>query len=337
MKAKWLVFCLCFGLVALAVRVAVQATWGGPARAAAGQLEADTTAPPARLVAPIRGSKRPKAIPFNAPVRLAKAGSRRIYLTDSEQRRVLRLEGQHLRAVHAFNVSGVPLGIAWFDGKLYVGSETYHRVDVYDEEGNWLHHLGSPVATFGKPTDIAIDSSGTRAYVVDGEEKVVKVFELESETGSQIGTIPSGGPSESLLANPTGIALDEVRGEVLVSDFGNPLAWVYARVQVFDYAGNLLQTISGREGMMGNRFSRPQGLAVDGEGHIFLVESLLGTVFVLDRVSGATLATIGEYGFAEGQLALPLDVMFDGRQQALYVTNHLHGSVEVLSTRRVIP
>ncbi len=337
MKVKWLVFCLCFGLLALAVRVTVQPTWGGPASASAAPLEADATASPARLSQPLRGIKRPKAIPFTAPVRLAGAGARQFYLTDAEQRRVIRLEKRHLRAVYAFNVSGVPLGIAWLDGKLYVGSETYHRVDVYDEEGNWLHHLGTPGATFGKPTDIAIDSAHAQAFVVDGQEKIVKVFELESETGSQIGTIPSGGPSDSLLANPTGIAVDEFAQEVLVSDFGNPQAFIYPRVQVFDYAGNLLQTISGRQGMMGNRFSRPQGLAVDGQGHIFLVESLLGTVLILDRFSGATLATIGEYGFEEGQLALPLDVVFDGAKQKLYVTNHMHGRVEVFGTRGVIP
>ena len=141
----------------------------------------------------------------------------------------------------------------------------------------------------------------------------------------------------SLLAKPTGIAVDVTRQEVLVADYGDTESGIYPRVQIFDYNGTLLSSISGRAGMMGNRFSRPQGLAVDGEGHIFMVASWLGRVMVFDREAGAELASLGTYGTDPGQLALPLDIVINADSKDVFVTNNRPRRVEVYVGGGVLP
>ena len=110
-------------------------------------------------------------------------------------------------------------------------------------------------------------------------------------------------------------------------------------VQIFDYDGNLLKTISGKIGMMGRRFSSPQGLAVDGLGHIFLVDCLIGRVLVLDRNTGATVKSLGTYGRsgAPGEMALPLDVVIDSRSKDVFVTNNHLGRIEVFVKGGLVP
>ena len=95
-------------------------------------------------------------------------------------------------------------------------------------------------------------------------------------------------------------------------------------------------TISGKAGMMGNRFSKPQGLAVDDAGHIFLVDCWLGYVLVIDRASGGTLKTLGAYGTDPGQLALPLDVVVDLRSKDVAVTNNRPRRIEVFPKGGVV-
>jgi hypothetical protein len=61
--------------------------------------------------------------------------------------------------------------------------------------------------------------------------------------------------------------------------------------------------------MADSRFSRPQGLTVEGNGRIYMVDALSAEILVLDRETGATVNTIGTFGSNPGQLLLPLDIV----------------------------
>ena len=79
--------------------------------------------------------------------------------------------------------------------------------------------------------------------------------------------------------------------------------------------------------MADSRFSRPQGLAVDGKGRIYVVDALSAEVLVLDRETGATLNTIGTFGSNPGQLLLPLDIVV-GQTGDVLVTSYRTGKIE---------
>ena len=171
-------------------------------------------------------------------------------------------------------------------------------------------------------------------FVVDGRKKVVRVF---STDGAALYDIPSSYPDPQLLANPTGIALDKERGEILVSDYGDSLAGIPARIQIFTASGSHLDTISGRAGMLGARFSRPQGLAVTREGQVLVADSLSSELLAFDRETGTHLKTLGSFGAAPGQLQLPLDLVIHRKSRDVFVINNRAGRIEVFRAGGAIP
>lgn len=220
------------------------------------------------------------------------------------------------------------MGVAYLKGRIYVGNVTAGRIDVFNVAGNRFKKNGSFNTPVENPTDIAVDPGTNRIFVVDGSAKHVKVFDTK---GKLVGQIPASDPDHTLLAAPTGVAVDPVRSEVLVSDYGDRTKDISPRIQIFDYSGNFQDTITGviEDGGMGMggwgtkpRFSRPQGLAVDGAGHVFLVDCYSCEILVFDRVSGDLLKTLGGYGTDPGLLQLPLDIVFQEGTKDLVVTNN---------------
>lgn len=87
------------------------------------------------------------------------------------------------------------------------------------------------------------------------------------------------GGENPLLSYPVGIAVDEVRGRVFVSDWGNN------RVLVLDRDGKLLREISG--------LKSPAGVALDAKrGKLFVVEQRGNRVMLFDLVTFTPQGTL---------------------------------------------
>ncbi|MFQ5791704.1 MAG: NHL repeat-containing protein [Acidobacteriota bacterium] len=272
---------------------------------------------------------------LRSPVRVALASRRILLVSDYREKAIIALKRPSLRPVWTLAVPGRPSGIASTKRRLFVGNETTGSVEVYNMAGTWLYDLGGEKGNVQQPTDIAIDSGRGLVFVVDGHDKVIKVFDV---AGPLVRTISEPGPELHQLAHPTGIALDKINQQVLVSDYGDPATGLSARVQIYDYTGEHVGAIVGNDVVPQEyRFSRPQGLAVDGRGRIFLVDSLLGQVLVFDRASGTGVKILGSYGSDPGQLLLPLDVVLAARSKDVFVTNNRSGRVEVFSKGGMVP
>jgi DNA-binding beta-propeller fold protein YncE len=295
-----------------------------------------------------------------SPVRVAIGGKGRLFVSDFLAEAVFELEAGPggARVARAFTIPGRPLGVAWARrNRLLVGNSSTGSVDVYRAtNGKYLYSLGGR-GTFEEPTDIAVDLRRNLAFVLDSRAKSIKVFRLKD--GAPLRTISGPGPGDYYLQSPTGVAVDEVRREVLVSDYGDPTrSDSPPAVKIYGYDGTYLQTISGKAGMLGQRFSRPQGLAVvnpavrrwkrcqekplrrrkrkecepvsGASARILVVDAVAGEVLVLDRESGDLLQTLGSFGSGPQQLWLPLDVAVDGRLN-VFVTNNRPRRVEVFT------
>lgn len=267
------------------------------------------------------------------PFRLAFSPGGNLLVSDPRLGKIVTVDGKSLKAVRCFPVEGKPLGVAYAKGRIFVGNKTKRCIEVYTQSGKKRYNIGSR-GSIRKPTDIAVDTEADLLFVVDVSDKNVKVF---STKGTFIGSIPTVDPGNLQLTTPTAVAVDAGRGEVYVSDYGDDSLGIAPRVQIFDYNGFLLDTISGEGnggggmgmGIPSPRFSRPQGLAVDGAGHLFLLDCFAGEILVFDRDSGEHLETLGGYGTDPGQLQLPLDIIFHSKTKDLYVTNNRAASVEV--------
>lgn len=261
-------------------------------------------------------SKKPGVHQFHSPLRLAFSPEGNLFVSDYQLGMIVLVKKKSLEPSQWFQVQGRPLGVAYHKGMIYVGNTSKQCVEVYSRGGKLLRTLDAAAGKLKQPTDIAIDELLGYIFVVDTATKSVKVFDKK---GKFVRSIPGSDPAA--LVNPTGIALDTQAKEVMVSDFGDG-GYVYPGIKIFDYEGNLLYTVSGKKGMFGTRFSRPQGLAVDGDGHIFMVESYSGEIMVFDRYTGSLLKTMGGYGTDPGLMRLPLDIVMDPKTKDIYVTNN---------------
>jgi DNA-binding beta-propeller fold protein YncE len=261
---------------------------------------------------------------MRSPIRLASAPGGKLLVSDSRWHVVLRVDEESRTADQAFLVDGKPLAVGMRGDQIFVGNATTNTVDVFGASGGFSYSFGDGAAPY--PTDLAIDDALGLVFVVAGGTRDVKVFSLSGELQ---GTITGSGGAR--LQSPTGIAVDEGRREVLVSDYG--AVGGHASVKIFDYDGSLVGEITGGTdcGVTGcsGGFSRPQGLAVDGTGLIYLADALLGQVLVLDRASGEAVAMLGAHASDGGDLRLPMDVVLGGRGEP-YVASNGTASVEVV-------
>ena len=110
----------------------------------------------------------------------------------------------------------------------------------------------------------------------------------------------------------------------------------HARIQVFDLLGNFLRAYGDRI-MRGTassnwqgKFAKIQSLAFDARGRLHAVDCYMNNVQILDAYTGGYIDSYGEFGAAEGQLNLPLDILIVGGK--VIVTNAGNKRVEVIYT-----
>jgi DNA-binding beta-propeller fold protein YncE len=274
--------------------------------------------------------KKPGVHQLHSPIRLAMTPEGNLLVSDYQLGMIVIVNRKTLNATRWFPVEGRPLGVAYARGHIYVGNASKKCVEVYARGGHKLYKLSGVTK---QPTDIAIDEKQGLVFVVDATQKKVNVFNLK---GKFIRFFPGSDTGNEELTNPTGITVDPAGNEVFVSDYGDIAKYIYPRIQIFDYEGNLVYTIPGKKGMFGVRFSRPQGLAIDESGHVFMADCYSGEIMVFDRYNGNTLKTMGGYGTDPGQLRLPLDIVIEPSSKDIYVTNNRSATIEIFEKGGVL-
>jgi len=286
-----------------------------------------------------------------SPMRIAEGPPGQVLVSDSRLDTVFGIDEDSLAPRWTFPVTGNAMAVGFAANLVLIGNETTHNVEVYRLKGapkgpgktlefqfNLGHTPSGTVGTVRTPSDLAVDKRVSLVFVLDSGDRNVKVFDL---VGNAVDVFPADGDQGPPLLSPTAIAADPARQEVLVSDYGDPNgslfsgAAVPARIMVYTYGGQFLRRINGGsvDGVVvppAAQFERPQGLAVDGQGRVLMVESVRGEVFVFDGATGGLLGKIGTAGEGPGELRLPLDVVLTGSGDLL-VTNGMNGRIERLA------
>ena len=228
-------------------------------------------------------------------------------------------------AVHIFNQSGeytesltgldMPISVA-VDGndRIFVGNKKTGNVEVYDEDLDLLFKLGTGNGEFVQPGAIEIDNSGN-IYVVDSGDDLVKVYNSD---GSVNFTFGGTGSEDGNFNFPTAIAINEAVGELVVVDhqfitnaFGGQTDG--ARVQVFDMDG-IFKREFGEYGVGEGLMANPMGVAVDGEGRIYVSDTLQNVIHIFDGADGNYLGTIYDI---DNPMRTPLDITLGGSNRLL--------------------
>ncbi|MBL8333706.1 MAG: 6-bladed beta-propeller [Rubrivivax sp.] len=197
-------------------------------------------------------------------------------------------------------------------GGLYVADADLGVVVRLDAAGQPQALLGQGLLQ--RPTGLARDAAQGLVYVADTYAHDVKVF---ADDGRLVHVIGRRGRGDGEFNFPTHLAF--AQGELYVTDTLNH------RIQVFGADGRVLSRKFGEQGLFLGNLVRPKGVAVDAEGHVYVVESYYDSLLVFSS-RGEFLMPIGGTGTATGRFYLPAGVWVDARNR-VHVADMFNGRV----------
>lgn len=245
------------------------------------------------------------------------------------------------------------------DGNLYIADTMNHRVRMVDSASGIISTLagigqarfsgdGGPAnqAGLNEPAALAVDNEG-RLYIADQSNHRVRVVDLKTGVihtiaGTGMATYDGDGRHavDAGLAGPSGLALAD--NHLYIADTFN------GRVRCVDLSTGLITTVAGDGGVYryespsdsSPSLSRPTGIALDQEGHLYLTDSDNHLIRQWDRASGMAFcvagqgipAYSGDDGAArEASLCYPFGIVAD-RDGTLLVADTFNHRIRVLAS-----
>jgi DNA-binding beta-propeller fold protein YncE len=207
-----------------------------------------------------------------------------------------------------------PFGIAAHQGKIYLADSGQKVLVKMDPQSRKVEKIGT--GRKGKliiPLGVAVAADGT-IYVADGGLKLVNIYDPAGELKSALGT-------KGEFQNPSGVAVDDIRGHVIVVD-----SQMHA-VSVFSREGERLFSFGERGGGDG-MFNFPSFVTIDKKnGNIIVSDSQNFRVQIFSP-EGKFLSKFGEPGDAPGTFARPRGIGIDSEGH-IYVVDSAFDNFQI--------
>jgi sugar lactone lactonase YvrE len=183
-------------------------------------------------------------------------------------------------------------------------SGTVRFVTGAAEKGRFRGDGGpSAEATLNFPSSTAVDSHGT-LYIADTFNHRVRRVDAASGlittvagTGAARFNGDNGPAVKAALNEPVALAVDERAGRLYIADLANyrVRAVELSTGRIFTYAGNGNSDYDG-DGMPAVQagLSGPSGLALDGEGNLYIADTFSGRIRRVDSNSGLIMTVAGD-------------------------------------------
>lgn len=191
------------------------------------------------------------------------------------------------------------------------------RLDV-EAESKWKRALmgaspASPYDRLKKPFGVLIDAQG-RLVVSDSDSGSLVRFDREGRRMDVFGT-----QGRITLSVPLGLC-EGPDGIIYVADVG------LHKIVAFDPEGDI-HGVYGKSGDLLN----PTDVALGPDGkRLFVADSKLHQVVVIDIASGDVVSKFGKRGDGEGEFSFPTALAFDAEGN-LYVVDQLNARVQILT------
>jgi DNA-binding beta-propeller fold protein YncE len=260
---------------------------------------------------------------FNYPRAIASDKQRNVFVVDKTGRiQQFDPEGQF---EHSWRVpeiaSGFPVGLAVHpDGRVFVADTHYHRVLVYDREGNLLTsfgHEGSGDGQFQLPTDVAFDAQGFIYVSEYHENDRVTKWSPGLKFVRALGEAPIVGVR---LSRPTGLIVDDEQ-TLWIADACNH------RIVRMSLDGELL-SVFGKFGSAAGELRYPYDISQSPDGSLLVCE-YEGHRLQWFSKGGRSLRIWGKAGRSFGELFGPWGAAY-GPYGRVYVVDSLNSRVQVI-------
>lgn len=263
----------------------------------------------------------------HAPARIALDAKGNIYVTEPRDQQSVLIFDRQGNFLRSFGVAKGPAGIAVdAENRIYVGSKGTGSVAVYNPDLSLALKLGAGDGEFKVPTSILVSKAGL-VYVADNKANLIKVYNRDGSLAFSFG---GWGKANGQFNAPLGLAVDESKAELYVTDLGifndpqySNAPTAGARVQVFDLAGAFKRSF-GAYGAGAGKINTPMAIALDAAGAVYIADTYQGVVQVFDG-AGAAIETIYDAGHP---LKTPLGIAI-GKDNRLFVTSANTPAVEV--------
>jgi tripartite motif-containing protein 71 len=168
---------------------------------------------------------------------------------------------------------------------------------VFDAGGNRVGTMVPPetAGTDHAPVYVAVDPLTSEVYVSDRLAGAIYVYDRDGAYQREL-TLAVPRPEWQ----PLGLAFDKA-GNLYVTDLSGP----YQKVLVIDRTAQVTRTLGENE-----KLSFPNGVAVDGDGNVFVTDSNNGRLLAFGT-DGQIRAQVGR-GAGQGNLGLPRGLAVDG-------------------------
>jgi len=252
----------------------------------------------------------------------------RVFVSDTAQRVVMMFDipGKRFKMVGDRGAGKLmkPVGIDISkSGEVYVADATARRVAVYNLEGEFINAIGGE-KYLERPTGVAVNREGTRAYVVDNggiSSRNHRVVIFDTKSGEHIKTFGVRGNGEGEFNMPLQATFNK-DGNLYVVDSAN------FRVQIFDADGNFKDSF-GKIGIRMGQFSRPKGIADDPDGNIYVADASFSNVQVFKSDGQLLMFFGGRATFNQPggfMLMAGMDIDEDGR---IYIVDQYFRKIDV--------
>ena len=213
-----------------------------------------------------------------------------------------------------------PFGIATDSkNRIYVSDSVQGVIFVFDRDNRKVTYIGmGGQVGLAVPLGIAVDSKD-RLWVADAPAQHVYAFDSDGNALMSL-----GGPRE--MTNPTDVALDEARHRLYVTDS------VGQRILVYDSESGQSIATFGKRGPGDGQFNFPSFVAVDGQGNIYVSDTLNFRVQIFDP-QYRFVQSFGRQGNKFGQFSRPKGIAFDSYQN-LYVVDSDFCNFQIFDQKR---
>jgi hypothetical protein len=236
------------------------------------------------------------------------------------------------------------------DGGFFVADETNNAIRYVDRNLNVFTIAGLGYGRFGftngdageamfaLPRGVALDDGGN-VYVADTANNLIRQIDptgiVRHFAGDRDAGFRNGGPVSAEFNGPTGIVFDGI-GNLYVADSNNNMIREISLKTgvVSTYAGVVdAGWVDGDPG----EFNSPQGLAIDGEGNLYIADTLNNAIRMV--TPPGVVSTIAGRGPDAGGLLIdgdagtaalwgPAGITFDGNN--LYVADTHNNSIRLI-------